>query len=100
MAFSSNGQFVATGNRDGTLALWDPATGRLDSHITGSSSGGAHTSPPLGPGKWGRIGRAGRSSKAEVRSLVAERSAVVFRPDGLLLDIAGRYWNVTTAGCR
>lgn len=215
VAFSSNGQFVATGNRDGTLALWDPATGRLDSHITGSSSGGAHTSPILDTvfstdgrlvatagdsrvrawvaansasehvlqPKWvsasniavssdgqflagagcvnactgkiynplssdgsirlwdpvtgglirtlgptvpvtgmafspdvrvlatghmdgfvrlwdpvsgAELGALAGAARQKVRSLVAERSAVVFRPDGLLLDIAGRYWNVTT----
>ena len=215
VAYSPNGQYVATANRDGTLALWIVATGRLDAHITGSSSGGAHTGPildtvfttdsrlvatagdtrvrawvasnsasehvlqpnwtsaghvavssdgqflagagcinvctapkyvPLSvdgsirlwdpvtgglirtlgptvpvtgmafspdvrvlatshmdgfvrlwdPVSGAELGSLAGAGKEKVRSSLAERSAVVFRPDGLLLDIAGRYWNVTT----
>lgn len=40
VAFSSNGQLLASGGDDGKVRLWDPQTGRQIRALTGHSGGG------------------------------------------------------------
>ena len=112
MAIGPDGTLLATGSRDQTVQVWDPATGTRLRNLRGHSEGVATVafSPDgtlLVSGSYDRTVRVWNPATGEcLRTLEGHTGSVMgvaFSPDGALLASGGdrtvRVWNPATGKC-